>query len=174
MKKKIKKSSPAFRIAVTGIFSALALVISLLEKTVTAGLPLPPGVKPGLGNIAVMLVCFSFGISYALCIVVIKSGFMLLVSGVSAAFISLCGGLVSVIVMYFLHRLLKDRAGYLGISVIGAVFHNAGQMLAASILVRSAVYMTYAPVLGLAGVICGIITGIIMTFVAPAVSRAIK
>lgn len=174
MKRKMKKDSLSFRVALTGIFAALTVTVSLLERLVTATLPLPPGVKPGLGNVAVMLVCFLFGFGYAISIVLIKSLFMLIVSGISSAFISLCGGLLSITAMFLFRRLLKEKSGAIGTSVLGAVLHNTGQLFAASILVGSSLYLSYAPVLLVSAVVCGIITGIILRFTEPAVSKIIR
>lgn len=174
MKSKFRKDSPAFRVSLTGIAAALTLTVSLLEKTVTAGLPLPPGVKPGLGNVAVMIICFSFGPVYAFSVILIKSAFMLIVSGVTSSFISFCGGFLSVTVMALIHTIAKDRTGPIWVSVTGAICHNTGQLIAASIIVESSLYLNYAPVLILSGVLCGVLTGIILRYTFPAVSRLIK
>lgn len=174
MKNSFRRKSLPFRIALTGIASALTLVLSLLERTVTAGLPLPPGVKPGLGNVAVMIICFTFGPVYAFSVIIIKSAFIFIVSGITTAFISLCGGVLSVGLMALLHLVAGDRTGPVWVSVSGALAHNCGQLIAASIIVGSGLYLNYAPVLILSGVICGVLTGIILRYTFPAVARLIK
>ena len=45
------------------------------------------------------------------------------------------------------------------LSVIGAVSHNAGQLIAAAILVTNYNIVFYLPVLIIAGIITGLITG---------------
>lgn len=153
----------------TAILAAAALAVSFLERAVTAFLPLPPGIKPGLSNIVVMFVCSSLGLPYALAVALIKSGFVLLVSGTTAGFISLAGGLLSVLTMFALLKLnKKERFSFTGISVLSAVAHNAGQLAASSLTVGSALYLSYAPVLLVTGVLFGLITGTILNAVMPA------
>ena len=174
MKKDKTNGISAFKVSLTGVFAALCVIVSLIERVVTAGLPLPPGIKPGLGNVCIMLVCFIFGPFYAFSIVLIKSFFLLLVSGVSGAFISVSGGILSVSVMYLLYRFCSRFFGSIGISVAGALSHNAGQLIAASVLVGSGLYINYAPVLLLSGTACGVLTGIILNFTEPAVKKYIS
>ncbi len=158
-------------VALTGIFGAVALVLSFFEKFMLAALPLPPGVKPGLSNIAVLFALSSFGLPYALGIVVIKAGFSLLLSGPVAALLSLFGGICSSIVMYLLLKIKKRGLSYTGISVVSAVVHNLAQLTAASLLVGSFVYKPYLPVLLLSGILFGTVTGILLNAVLPALEK---
>ncbi len=159
------------RIALLGVTSAAALAISFFEHTLTAALPLPPGVKPGLSNIIVMFVCFTLGLPSAMLICAVKSGFVCLISGVSAGFISVCGGVLSVIAMKACRKIFGEKMSFMGISLISAVMHNTGQLAASSLLVGSALYLSYAPVLLISGIIFGSVTGIILNTVMPALEN---
>lgn len=159
------------RTAFLGIFAAAALAVSFAERSLTAVLLLPPGIKPGLSNIIVMFVCFTAGLPSALLLAAIKSGFTALVSGALSGFISLCGGLLSVVAMWGCKKIGKDKLSYTGISVVSAVMHNAGQLVASSLAVGSALYLSYAPVLIISGILFGCVTGLILRSVMPALIR---
>ena len=159
--------------ALTGsaILAAAALAASFFERTLTAGLPLPPGVKPGLSNVAVMFACAVTGLPSALAVTAIKAGFTMLMAGPTAALLSLCGGLLSALTMYLLLKIRSDKLSYAGVSVVGAVAHNLGQLAAASLLVGSALYLSWLPVLLLSGVGFGLLTGVILNAVMPALVK---
>lgn len=169
----MKKSNKTnlFRLAVTGILSAAALAISFAEKMLIAFLPLPMGIKPGFSNIIVMFTCSSLGLVPALGIAVIKSAFAALMSGTVSGIISLSGGLLSVISMYTVQKLCKDRLSYTGISVISSVMHNAGQLAAASVITSGNLFTAYAPILLVSGTVFGFVTGTILNHTMPYIKK---
>ncbi|MBQ6863145.1 MAG: Gx transporter family protein [Clostridia bacterium] len=158
-------------VALTGIFGAVALTLSFFEKFMLAALPLPPGVKPGLSNIAVLFTLSSFGLPYAMGIVAIKSFFSLLISGPTAALLSLCGGICSCFAMFLLLKIKKNGLSYTGISVVSAVLHNIGQLAAASAVTGTSLFRAYLPVLLISGIIFGAVTGILLNAVLPALEK---
>ena len=79
-----EKRNKLTALTVSAILAAAALAASFFERTLTAGLPLPPGVKPGLSNVAVTFACAALGLPYALAVTAIKAGFTLLTAGFSA------------------------------------------------------------------------------------------
>ena len=168
------KPSPAYKTALTGILAALTLAVSVLERAVSATLPLPPGVRLGLSNVAVTFCCVELGLPYAMAIILIKAGFILLVSGPIAGFISVSGGVLSVLAVFAVKKLLKDRVSYFGICVFSAVCHNVGQILAASASVGSAMYFASAPLLILAGIVFGLVTGAVLSAVGPAMKKVLE
>ena len=168
----MKNKSKKVRLtALTGILCALALALSFAEKVFLSAVPLPMGIKPGLSNIIVMFACSSLGLFPAICIVIMKSGFALIVSGAISGMISLCGGIFSIITMYILIRLFKKHVTYIGISVLGAVMHNAGQLTAATIISSTQLFTGYGPMLLISGIIFGIVTGITMNIIIPHLNR---
>ena len=118
------------RIALSGLLFALAMALSFIEGTLT--IPgLLPGMKLGLANIVVMYALFFMGPRQALVLDVLKALFVFLVSGFTAGFLSLCGGLLSLLVMWVLYYLLPVRPTWFILSVCGALTHNVGQLLGA-------------------------------------------
>ena len=73
-------------IALSGLLFALAMALSFIEGTL---------VIPGLANIVVMYALFFMGARQALYLDLLKALFVFLVSGWTAGFLSLCGGLLS-------------------------------------------------------------------------------
>ena len=73
-------------IALSGLLFALAMALSFIEGTL---------VILGLANIVVMYALFFMGARQALYLDLLKALFVFLVSGWTAGFLSLCGGLLS-------------------------------------------------------------------------------
>jgi heptaprenyl diphosphate synthase len=167
------KKNVASKIAFFGIMGALALVFSFLENLLPAFPFLPPGAKPGLSNIVTMFAACTLGLPAALYVAVLKAFFALLTRGVTAFFMSLCGGLLSAVAMYLLFK-LNGKIGILGISVISALMHNLGQLTVSFFLVGSSAVFGYAPFLLLFGIVSGFITGVIFRILLPVVNKISK
>ncbi|MBE6836090.1 MAG: Gx transporter family protein [Ruminococcaceae bacterium] len=159
------------KVAVYGVMGAMALVLSFLEGLLPAFPFLPPGAKPGLANIVTMFAACTFSLPAALYIVFIKAFFAFLTRGVTAFFMSLCGGVLSAVTMYLLFK-LSDKIGLIGISVLSALMHNLGQLIVSFFLVGSSAVFGYAPFLIVFGVVSGILTGIIFKVLLPAVNKS--
>ena len=120
-------------IALSGLLFALAMALSFIEGTLV--IPgLLPGMKLGLANIVVMYALFFMGPKQAFVLDVLKAFFVFLVSGWTAGFLSLCGGLLSLLVMWLLYYHCPLRPTWFILSVCGALAHNIGQLLGASVI----------------------------------------
>ena len=165
--------SGAKKTALTGILAALTLALAFIERILCAGLPLPPGVRPGLSNVAVMFSCIALGLPFAMGIILVKAGFVMLTAGVYAGGISAAGGVLSVMSVFLLTKFFFNKLSYIGISAISAVMHNFGQLTVATLLVGSGLYLWYAPILLLSGVAFGCVTGILLNAVMPALLKLV-
>ena len=165
------KNGKARAVAMGGMLFALAILLSFIEGMAAPALGLPPGVKPGLANIVVMYALFFLGRGQALTLVLLKSFFAILTRGLSAGALSLAGGLLSLAVMLLL-LLPKEKPSYLVLSVAGAVAHNMGQLLMASLWLKTAFSLAYAPVLIVSGIGMGAVTSISLRLLLPALQRA--
>lgn len=152
------KASKTKQVALSGLLFALAIVLSIVESMVAPLLGLPPFVKIGLANIVVMYALFVMGLRQALFLAILKALFVLLTRGVVAGWLSLCGGLTSLLVMWLLHRLFKKKVTYFILSVCGALGHNVGQLVAASFVLGDVLAMAYAPILLIFGLVMGFVT----------------
>lgn len=164
----------ARRVALTGILSAEAIALSALEMLIPPVPFLPPGAKPGFSNIVTMFAAREYGFSGAIPVALIKSLFVLITRGPSAFLMSVCGGLLSAAVMCLCFRFNRRALGIIGISVLSSAAHNLGQLGAACLLTATPQLYTYLPALTLFAVGMGIITGILLAAILPALEKQKK
>lgn len=142
-----------------GLLTALGLIIGYIEFLVPIPLGIP-GVKPGFANIVIVWALYSLGPWEALMINgmrIFLSGFLF--GNFSMILYSLAGASVS-----FLCMCLAKKSGLFsmtGVSMIGGVMHNMGQLLMAMAVLETVSLVYYGPVLLTAGVITGLLIGIV-------------
>ncbi len=141
-----------------------ALVLHYLEGFLP---PLAPGARLGLANIVSLIALHLFGFREAMAIVVIRSVLGPILGGSPMGILfSLAGGMLSCIVMAALYGRLNKYFSLPGISVAGAVFHNIGQILTASVVYGSiGILFTYLPVLMLSSVVTGNFIGLAAKYI---------
>ena len=144
------------------LLAAASVVLGYMESIICALMPLPPGIKLGLANTVVLYSVYTLGVGCSIILIILKvvlTGFM---SGnLAAAFLySMGGAVLSLIMMLLVKTLSRDSVSIVGVSVVGAVFHNIGQLLVASLLLGTPGLMFYAFVLMIAAVITGTLTGL--------------
>lgn len=151
--------SPAKKMAYYGIFASLAILMSYVERMVPVAVGVP-GIKLGLANVVVLVILYFMGSKSAFIISLVRiliAG--LLFSGFAGFLYSVSGALFSFLVMAVAKK--TNMLSIVGVSVIGGIFHNIGQILTASLVVHTPKLMYYLPVLLVSGVVTGMITGII-------------
>lgn len=158
------------RMVLTGLLFAVVLVLSVVENELQIPVPVP-GVKLGLSNIVVMYSLFFVEKKEALLLAVLKALFVFLTRGAVAALLSLCGGLLSVLIMILFLLIFKEKISYLMISILGAVFHNIGQIVAISFIYTNIFLWAYFPVLLISGIIAGFATSTLLKVTLPALKR---
>lgn len=140
-----------------GLLLSVSLVLGYLESLLPVMIAVP-GVKLGLANIVTMLVLYRVGGKQAFFIMMLRvviAGF--LYSGVTGIMYGLMGGVCCITVMLLLRHI--PIFSMLGVSMAGAVFHNAGQILVAAIVMDSAGIIYYLPALCISGVLSGLVVG---------------
>ena len=142
-----------------GLLTALGLIIGYIEFLIPIPLGIP-GVKPGFANIVIVWALYSLGPWEALMINgmrIFLSGFLF--GNFSMILYSLAGAAVS-----FLCMCLAKKSGLFsmtGVSMIGGVMHNMGQLLVAMAVLETVSLVYYGPVILAAGVITGLLIGIV-------------
>ena len=146
------------KISVVALFSAFAILASYIETFIPSlGIP---GVKLGLANIAVVLALFLLDAESAIIINVVRIVIVgLLFGSLFSISFALAGAFVSLTVMIILKKVFKFSI--ITVSIFGGFFHNVGQLIVAFILVDNYSVFTYLPVLLIAGIITGLIIGIL-------------
>jgi len=153
-------------LVVTSIMLALMMTLSILERMLPPIPGFPPGANLGLANIIVMYCVFFLGVKRALGLAALKSLFVFLIRGPIAGLLSFCGGFLSLCVIALLLAIFRRKISYAAASVCGAVSHNMGQMLAASMLMNTTVFF-YLPALIVSGIIMGLATGVALAVLLP-------
>ena len=147
------------KVAVFGVFTSLALILSYVELLIPINFGIP-GMKLGLANLLVVILLYKGCPRDALLLSVIRillSG--LIFGNMFSIFYSLGGGLLSLAVMVSLKK--TGQFTVAGISIGGGASHNVGQLLVAMFVVQTYQVGYYLPVLLIAGVITGAVIGIL-------------
>ena len=156
------------RVAICGVLTALAMIFSYIEALI----PIPigiPGVKLGIANIAIIAVIYIVGDSQAIIVNFLRIMLTGILFGNFYSFLfSLAGGMLSVILMVLVKK--TKKLSMVGVSIIGGVAHNIGQIVAAVFLMDNAAIAYYLPVL----IIAGVVTGIVIGYVGQLVTRRIS
>lgn len=155
--------------AYLGLLCTVAILLGYVESL----LPVfaVPGMKLGLPNLAVVTVLYLYSWREALLVSVVRIAVnWLLFANSFGTFFSLAGGLFSLLCMASVKRLgLFDCVG---VSLVGGIAHNLGQIAVAVILVenvRIAYYFILLAMSGLAaGVVIGLLSGILVRRLAKA------
>ena len=145
------------------VLTAIALTIFMIEAQLPNLVPVP-GVKLGLANIVTIFALFAYGPKDALLILLVRVVMGSIFSGqMTTVFYSLAGGLLCWCTTVLLRKILTDRQIWVA-SVIGAVFHNIGQILVAIVITGTPGIVVYLPVLMVSGILAGLFTGLCAQF----------
>ncbi|HIY62256.1 MAG TPA: Gx transporter family protein [Candidatus Mediterraneibacter stercoripullorum] len=147
------------RAAYFGVFTALALILSYVELLIPINFGIP-GAKLGLANLVIVVVLYRNGWREALLLSVVRivlAGFMF--TNLFSILYSLAGGILSLGVMSLLKW--KNIFSVTGVSIAGGVSHNVGQLLVAMAVVETYQVGWYLPALLIAGVLTGLLIGIL-------------
>lgn len=147
------------KVAYFGVFTALALIFSYVEALIPFQIGIP-GIKLGLANLIVVIALYKLGPKEAFCLSVVRivlSGFLF--ANLFSILYSLAGGVLSFAVMALLKKC--GTFSVYGVSMAGGVFHNIGQILVAMAVVESFRVAYYIPVLLAAGILTGLVIGIV-------------
>lgn len=154
----------AQRVALSGLLTSLMLVFGLIERQfpLTAAIP---GIKLGLANSVLLYSLYMLGTKQSVVLMLLKALMSWLIyTNMNAMFYSLAGGALSLLAMVLLRRV--TGVSIIGVSALGAVFFNVGQILMAVWMLNTPQLMvTYLPVLLVSGVVTGVLTGMVAQMV---------
>lgn len=151
------------------MLTTLALIIFAVEAQIPIPIPIP-GVKLGLANVITVYAAFTMkprdAILILLCRIVLGSMFS---GNVMSLMYSLGGGILCIAVTLLMAKLLSQNQIWIA-SVMGAIFHNVGQIIVAVFVMGSIAVIAYLPYLLISAVITGTLTGL----TAQAVTKHMK
>lgn len=151
------------RLVYLSLLLAMATALHLLEGLFPIPLPLP-GVKLGLANIITLLALYLYDLRAGLTVAIARVFLGSLLGGTFLApgfFLALTGAVISTL---FMALLIKKTSCFspVGISLAGAVGHNLGQLLMASLLLQNQAIFYYLPFLLLSSIPTGLVTGTLL------------
>ncbi len=169
MEKELKWNRPGGRhsarhnrartVALYGLLIALAFIFSYIEAMIPMPVPVP-GVKLGLANLVNVVGLYTVGVVGTVAVSLVRIvlvGFTF--SNPASMMYSLAGGAFSLVVM-----VLAKKSGWFGkagVSILGGIFHNVGQLTVAMYVTGTGGVFSYLPVLMVAGVITGGVIGLL-------------
>lgn len=148
-----------------GFFLALALILSYVESLIPFSFGIP-GIKLGLPNLIVVLLLYRNGAKDALTVNILRiilAGFLF--GSLYSILYALAGAMLS-----FAAMLAGRRIGCfspMGVSVLGGVFHNIGQIVVAMLVVETYYVGYYMPFLIVAGTVTGAVLGVAVLELMP-------
>ena len=151
------KNNKVKRIALFGMLTALAFTLSYFESLIPFNFGIP-GMKLGLANLVVVVALYIMKPSEAFAVAMIRIFLAAMTFGnFSSLAYSLCGGLLSFAVMC---AAKKTKLSVIGVSILGGVCHNMGQIIVAAVIMETSRIAYYLPVLIAAGLVTGMLLGI--------------
>lgn len=153
------KKNDTKRLTVLSLLIAVAMILSYIEAQIPLSVAVP-GVKIGLSNIATVFALYTLGAPSAVAVSVVRVILSSLLFGNFAMMIySLSGAALALVFM-----ILTKKCGIfsaVGVSVTGGVMHNAGQVIAAAVMMENAGIAAYVIPLIISGTLAGVAVGVI-------------
>lgn len=147
------------KMVLLGILVSQALILHIIERMIPVPVPVP-GIKLGLANVITLITIIIFGGREALLVVTLRTFLGSVFGGGISSFIySIVGGYLSTLTMTLMYKKYRKLFSLPAISVVGAVFHNVGQISIASLIVMNPRLFYYLPVLLVSAVITGLFIG---------------
>jgi heptaprenyl diphosphate synthase len=159
--------------------TALSIVLNWLENLFFPWTVAPvPGVKLGLANVVFLVVFLLAGYTYALTLSVLRVLVIAVFSGtlVTVVFpLSLGGAVFSLTLINLARFFWRERLSLIGLSIIGAVGHNLGQIFVLALIPgffpQWSTFYLLAPFLILLAIPAGLATGWVAGQILPVIKR---
>lgn len=138
---------------------ALSVVLNIIESFIPLFNGNIPGLKLGLANIIILIVLYMFSFKDALYVSLLRIILVgILRTGLFSMtfFFSLGGALLSLCSMFIAK---KTKLSIIGVSIVGSIFHSAGQILVAILIIKNTYIIYYVPWLLLFSIPTGILVG---------------
>ena len=159
-------------VALYGMLISLAFIFSYIEAVIPIPIPVP-GVKLGLANLVLIVGLYTVGISGTIAVSLVRIVLVGFTFGnFSSMIYSLAGGIVSLVLMILLKK--TGKFSQIGVSIIGGIGHNIGQLTAAALITETAGVFYYLPFLIVAGVIAGAVIGLLGGMVTDRIQNVVK
>lgn len=160
------------KIAYLGLLIALAFVSSYIEFLLPVNLGIP-GAKLGLANLVIIVALYTLGEKTAFTLSMIRIVLVGFTFGNMASMLySFLSGIISLAVMILAKK--TKLLSVMGVSVLGGIFHNVGQIIMAIWVVNTKSLIYYLPVLMVFGCLSGVAIGILGAMVIKRIQGIVK
>lgn len=160
------------RCVTLALLVSVGMILSYVESLLPVFIPVP-GLKIGLANVSTLFCLLTLGFPAALTVSLFRVCLGALLFGNAVGFLySLTGAIFSILIMSLAKRLRIFSS--VGLSVLGAVFHNVGQIVAAGFVMGTAAVAVYLPPLTVGGVVTGVFIGVCAGLLAKRLSSALR
>lgn len=147
------------KLTTVSLLTSMALIIFIIEANLPSLTPVP-GIKLGLANIITVYAIFTLGPLDTFLMLITRIFLGSIFSGnVSVLLYSLTGGILCYLAMLILSNFLTSKQIWI-CSVIGAIFHNIGQISVAILITNTPSLAYYLPILMVSAIISGTFTGL--------------
>ena len=147
------------KVAFLGLAIALAMILSFVESQIPALVAIP-GIKVGLPNLVIVFLLYKVGWKETVIVSLIRTVLVSILFGnVQIMTFSVAGALLSLLSMILLKKL--NWFSCIAVSIVGGIFHNVGQIIAACFWTQTQEIVLYLPVLLVSGTIAGAVIGLI-------------
>ena len=147
------------RIVFLGLAASVTLVLSYIESLLPPLWAAVPGIKMGLPNIMIIFLLYRFGWKEAAAVSLVRLvAVALLFGNVMTLAYSFAGAVLSLLLMTLFKR--WNAFSMVGVSIIGGVFHNLGQILVAMLVMQTREIGYYMIVLAVTGTVAGVLVGL--------------
>lgn len=146
-------------VALFGVLVALAMLMSYIETLIPISIGVP-GIKLGLANLVTVITLYRMGDRAAVLLSFVRVVLVGFTFGNMAMLLySLAGAACSLVCMILAKRsALFEKTG---VSILGGITHNIGQLSVAAFAVENAGVFWYFPVLLGAGTMTGALVGLL-------------
>lgn len=161
------------------MFMSLMVAYSLILYIIEAMLPglyfIAPGAKLGLSNIVSLVLLYTSSFNTALLVLMVR---ILLSSFFGASFsmffYSMAGGLFSIFAMALVKKLRLPSVTEIGVSVVGSISFNIGQLTVAALMIHNISVFVYLPILLYVSIATGIFVGYSAKFLVQKINKISK
>ncbi len=147
------------KIVFLGLAASVTLVLSYVESLLPPLWAAVPGIKMGLPNIMIIFLLYRFGWKEAAAVSLVRlAAVALLFGNVMTLAYSFAGAVLSLLLMTLFKK--WNAFSMVGVSIIGGVFHNLGQILVAMLVMQTREIGYYMIVLAVTGTLAGVLVGL--------------
>ncbi len=153
----------AKKVALLGLMTSVALILSYFEAILPPIWSAVPGIKMGLPNIVMVFLLYRFGVKECAMVSFVRIFIVAVLFGnfMTLAY-SMAGAFLSIVLMALCKK--SNLFSVVGTSVVGGVAHNLGQIIVAIFLFKTVQLGYYMIVLAISGTVAGVVIGLAGAF----------